>query len=447
MRDAGARRGASRYSEVRNSMKKSLLRAAMIACLPFCAMSMAVVANPALAADKADKSEGPKLSKSINKLMVDAKKAMDEKDYKTVVVKCEEAQKTADLTDYDKYLINRFLGVAYFSLGDRDKARANFIAVVKNPGTPVLDRQYLVGPAMSLAAEVNDNVTVIELGKSVIADGTTNPDVLGTLANAYHQTNDYPNAITYAQKGLDMAIQQGKTPQYGLYQILAYSYDKLKDRKNEVKAFEGMARDYGKAEDWGYLIDFSLEFLPAGNKSMREIAALDFYRLRMLVGASWSPSNYLEAADAANAIRSWGDARQVLEMGIDKGVINRTKVAPVLNKTISDSKKDEPILAQVEKTAKNSKDLANVAEAYYGYGRYADAVRAAQKAIEAGGPNAAEAKIVLAMSQIKQGDEATAKQTLANFQGDPALARAAELWNLYLARKYGKAAPAAPAAH
>jgi tetratricopeptide (TPR) repeat protein len=427
-------------------MKKSLLRAAMIACLPFCAMGLAVATSPALAADKA--AEGPKVSKSIGKLMTDAKKAMDEKDYKTVVVKCEEAQKAADLTDYDKYLINRFLGVAYFSLGDRDKARTNFVAVIKNPGTPATDRAYLIGPAMSLAAEVNDNAAVIELGKSAVADGTTNPDVLGTLASAYYQTNDYANAVIYAQKGMELASSQGKIPQYGLYQILAFSYDKAKNRVQEVKIFEAMARDYGKPDDWRYLLDFSLELLPAGNKQARQVAALDIYRLRMTVDAAWVPTNYLEAADAAQAIRSWGDARQVLQMGISKGVIDSKKVAPLLNQVNADAKKDEPALPQVEKIAKSGKDLVSVAEAYYGYQRYADAIRVAQRAVDAGGATVAEAKLVLAMSQVRQGDEAAAKQTLAGFQGDPALVRAADLWNIYLSRKYGAAAAAAaPAAH
>jgi len=85
-----------------------------------------------------------------------------------------------------------------------------------------------------------------------------------------------------------------------------------------------------------------------------------------------------------------------------------------------------------------------VAEAYFGYGRYADAIRAAQKAIELGGVGVPEAKLVLAMSQTKSGDEAGAKQTLASFQGDAALTRAAQLWTVYLSRRYG--ATAAPAA-
>jgi ADP-ribosylglycohydrolase len=204
-----------------------------------------------------------------------------------------------------------------------------------------------------------------------------------------------------------------------------------------------MARDYGKPEDWRYVLDFSLELLPTGNKSMRPIAALDIYRLRMIVPATWQAQNYAEAADAAHGLRVWGEKRALLETAIAKGVIDRSKVAKDLAQTIADAKKDEPILPTVEKSSKDSKSLASVAEAYYGYGRYDDAARAAQKAVEAGGPYAAEGKLILAMSQVKLGNEAAAKVTLTGFQGDPALSRVAELWNLYLNRRYGAAAPAA----
>lgn len=428
-------------------MKKSLMRAAMVACLPFCAIALTVATAPAQAADKA-KAENPnKISKSVVKSLTDCKKAVDGKDYATAIAKCTEAKNTPDTTDWDKYVTDRYLGVAYFGAGDRVKAGDAFYAVLKNPTCPDEDKENLTAPAMGLASDRNDYARVIDLGQMAIKGTITNPDVYGTLAAAYYSTNDTPNAILYANKGVDLAKSQNKIPQYGLYQILTFSYDKLKDRPNELKGFEYMARDYGKPDDWRYLLDLSLEFLPPGNKSMREIAALDMYRLRMVVDVPWQPANYLEAADAAHAARSWGDARAVLQMGIAKGVIDAKKVGPLLAQTNADAKKDEPTLPQVEKIAKDAKSLANVAEAYYGYGRYADAARAAQSAVVAGGPFAAEGKLVLAMSQVRLGNEAAAKQTLAGFQGDPAITRAAQLWSVYLDRRYGAAAPvAAPAA-
>ncbi len=423
-------------------MKKSFLRAAAIACLPYCAMGFALATIPAQAADKA---EAPKVSKAVSKFLVDCKKGVDTKDWKAAIAACEQAVAVPEATDYDKYLTERFLGVAYLNSGDRAKAGAAFVAVVKNPAAPQDDRDTLIAPAMSLASEANNTPLVIELGQLAVKNNINNPDVWNALAAAYYQNNDGPNAIAYAQKGIDAAVAKNTIPPYGLYQILAFTYDKTKDRANEVKAFELMARDYGKADDWRYLLDFSMETLPAGAKTSREIAALDIYRLRVVVNAAWAGQNYLEAEDAAHAIRSWGDSRQFLQLGTAAGALNQAKVAPVLAQINSDAKKDEPILPTVEKSAKNSKDMVNVAEAYFGYGRYADAIRTAQKAVDLGGVGVAEAKLVIAMSQIKSGDEAAAKQTLAGFQGDAALSRAAQLWNVYLARRYGAAAPA-PAA-
>jgi hypothetical protein len=441
MRDAGAARCfALQLGE--ESMSKSLLRAALIACLPFCAMAL-TVATPAQAADK-EKADAPKVSKSIAKPLGECQKALNAKDYPTAIAQCNDAKSKGDLTDYDSYLINRFLGVAYYQTNDRVKAGEAFVAVVKNPATPPEDRANLLGAAIQLASEANNGELVGELAKIAIDTKSTNPDIYAPIAQYYYSKNDTANTILYAQKGIDLATAEGKVPQYGLYQLLTFSYDKNKDRANEIKGLTMMARDYGKAEDWKYLLDFTLEFLPKGNKATAEIAALNIYRLRLLVGADWSSSNFLEAADAADAVKAFGDERTFLQMGIQKGVFNQAKVGPLVAKNNADAKKDEPVLPQIEKVAKDGKALTSVAEAYYGYARYADAARAAQNAIKAGGPYAPEAKLVLAMAQTRQGDEAGAKQTLTGFTGDAALVRVADLWMTYLNRR--PAAPAAPAA-
>ena len=63
-------------------MKKSLMRAAMVASLPFFAMALTVATSPAQAADKADT---PKVSKAVSKQLGDCKKAIDAKDYPTAM--------------------------------------------------------------------------------------------------------------------------------------------------------------------------------------------------------------------------------------------------------------------------------------------------------------------------------------------------------------------------
>jgi hypothetical protein len=423
-------------------MKKKFLRAALVACLPLCAMGLTVATVPAYAAEKA---ATPKVSSSINKFMVNAKKANDSKDWPTVISNCEDALKVSDLTDYDKYLIERFLGVAYFGVNNHAKAKESFMAVVRNPATPPEDRKYLITPATELAAEAKDDAGVIEMGKLAIQDNIVTADLLATLAVAYYQGGDLNNTIETAKKSIAAAATEGKLPQYGLYQVLAFSYDKQKNRVEELNTFKLMARDYGNPDDWRYAIDLSLEQLPGTNKSAREIAALDIYRLRMTVNAAWDPINYAEMADAAQSMRAYGDAQAALKAGLAAGKLTQAKVGALLNQVNADARKDEPSLPQVEKLAKTGKEVINVAEGYYGYGRYADAARVAEKALGMGGATQTQARLLLGMAQTKMGNEAAAAQTLANFSGDPALVSAASLWNIYLQRKNGKAPAAAPA--
>jgi hypothetical protein len=85
-----------------------------------------------------------------------------------------------------------------------------------------------------------------------------------------------------------------------------------------------------------------------------------------------------------------------------------------------------------------------VAEDYYGYGKYADTVRVAQRAIAKGGVKAAEAQLLLGIAQAQLGDNAAATQSLALVKGDPALERASHLWTIYTTRKSVQAV-AAPA--
>jgi hypothetical protein len=423
-------------------MKKSLMRAVMVACLPLCAMGVAVVTTPAVAAEKV---KTPSVSKSISTLISDAKKAGDKKDYQTIIAKCTEALAVPDLTDYDKYAIHRYLGIAYFNVNEHVKAKESLALVILNPATPPEDRKSLITAAVGLAAENNDSPLVIKLGQVAIEQNIASSEVLTTLAIAYYKVDDYPNTVATAQKGIDAAKAEGKLPQYNIYQVQAFSYDKLKDRATSLKVFELMARDYGNPDDWRNVIDLTLEQIALSPKgSMREIAALDLYRLRMTVNATWDAQNYLAMADAAGQLRSWGDAQQALKAGIAKGVLPQAKYGPALNQVNADAKKDEPSLPQLEKLLKNGKEVMNVAEAYYGYGSYADAARLAQKVMGMGGATATQARLLLAMSQAKMGDETAAAQTLANFSGDAALSKAAHLWNIYLQRTYGRtAAPAA----
>ncbi len=424
-------------------MKKSLLRAALLAFLPFCMIGSAVITAPAAAADK---PAAPKISKSIMKLVAAIEKANAAKDWATAIAKCNEALAIPDLTDYDKYILERFLGIAYLNLGDHASATTAVTAALMNPAIPPGDRTQLLRPALALQNEAGNYPKVLELGKIAIQDNSADDTVYGEMAAAAYNIKDLPTAGIYAQKSIDLATAAGKMPVYAVYQVLVICQDKAKDRKGTIKTLEMMANGYGQPDDWRSLLDFSMESLPAGNK---QAAALDFYRLRLTVGATSTGPDYLAMVDVAQFSHSPGDVQRAIKAAVASGALTSAKAAPFLNKADADARRDEAILAQAEATAAkgaSAKADVNVAEAYFGYGRYSDVVRVTQLAIGKGGDGVAQARLLLGMAQTMMGDETAAAQTLDSVSGDGALTRAAQLWKLYVTRKYGRTPATAPAA-
>ena len=423
-------------------MKTNFLRAGLAASFSLF-VAGALMAVPCHAADAA---KPPPISKALAKPLSEANKALNAKDYTTALAKLKEAQAVSDRTDYDNYIINYYLGVVYVNTNDHPDATTAFLAAAQSTTAP-LDQQHASAMhlAIQLENEAKNYAKIIELAQLAIKNNELDNNSTAILAFAYFNTNDYANAMSTAHKAIDLNNAAGKVPERGLYQVLMNSQVLTKDMPSAVKTLETMANIYGNPEDWGRLIDAIVNSLSTPTKSNRETAALYIYRLRLVTGAESAADDYLMMADLAMGQNSPGDALQALHTGINSGKLSPAKAAADLAKANARAKGDEAALPAAEalaaKKATADSDVS-VAEGYYGYGRYADAARVAQRAIAKGGPKLTRATLLLGISQARAGDPAAAA-TLAQVKGDPAFERAAELWTLYVTRKYGTAAPAA----
>jgi tetratricopeptide (TPR) repeat protein len=428
-------------------MKKNLVRAVLVASLSLFFAGAAFTATPAVAAAAKD-SNAPKLSKDVSKPMSEAQKAFTAKDWATTIAKVKVAQALPNLTDYDKYIINYFLALAYYNSGDKVSSTPYFVAAAESAAAPPEERATTLRIAIDLENQAKDFAKVITLGQQAADAGVLKGAVAAIVSFAYYSTGDYPNAKVFAQKSIDTDLADGKTPDRSAYQVLLMVQNRQKDAAGEIKTLEAMSTNYGDLEDWGYLLQFSIGYLPA-SKEYRAIAALYIYRLQMKVGAITAADDYTLMADLALGQRFPGEAQRVLQKGLDSGTLSQAKAAAALNKANAQAKADEATLPAADAAAAKSPSATgdvSVAEDYYGYGKYADAIRVAQRAIAKGGPKGGEATLLLGVAQAQLGDDAAATQNLALVKGDPALERAAKLWTLYAARKYGKPAAAAPAA-
>jgi hypothetical protein len=421
-------------------MTKKLVRAALVAGLAL------FVATTAYGADSK-----PKLSRSVNTILVEVSKSTTAKDWPTAIAKLKEAQAITDSTDYDKYIIETYLGVAYFNTGDMPATTAAFDAAASSPAIPADELEESVHKAMVMEYNASNYGKVIELSKLVLKPGQPFAERIATLAaSAYYLTNDYADAMTLAQKIIDTATAAGHLPDRGAYQIVFSSQNRQKNVPGETKTLEIMSNYYGESDDWSRLDDVALGTLSSPNKANRELAALYIYRLRLITGTETTGDDYLLMAELSLGLNSPGDAERALREGSAKGLTNPGKAAPLKAKADARSKGDEAALPAAEaaaaKSASGNEDVS-VAEGYFGYGHYADAERVARNATGKGGAKLLEAKLLLGAAQAMQ-NKPEAVQSLADVKGDSSLERAAQLWTIYATRKYGKAAaaPAAPAA-
>ncbi|MDE1986452.1 MAG: hypothetical protein KGJ28_07905 [Alphaproteobacteria bacterium] len=429
-------------------MTKRLVRAVLVASLSLFAAGTVLTATQAVAASSDSDKEAPKISKSISKQISAAQKALQAKDWATALASLKEAQGVSDLSDYDKYIINYFSGLAAYNSGDKVTAATAFLAAAESTAAPPDEHASALRIAMELQNEAQNYAKVIELGKLTEQTGPLEPTVAGIVASAYYNTKDYANAQKYAQESIDGNIKAGKMPDHTAYQIVLLSQNRQKDIPGETKTLETMAQNYGDADDWGNLLDISLGTLPASTKGFREISALYIYRLRTLVGATTGADDYTLSAQLALGLHDPGDAQRTLQQGLAKGVLSQAKAGALLQKANADARTDEPTLPAAEAAAaksKTGKEDVLVAEGYFGYGKYADAVRVAQRALPKGGRDAIQAQMLIGAAQACEGDNTTAAQSLAAVKGDPAMERVAYLWSLYATRKYGQPAAAAPA--
>lgn len=420
-------------------MKPNFLRAVALAGFSLLATAAFVAPTPAFAAEK---ENAPKVSRTVGKALADVKKMMDAKDWPGLIAKLKDVQSSAS-EDYDKYVVNTYLAIAYFQAGDHKSAADAFVAAAKIPNIPESDHEEAVHKALMLLSDIKDYAGVIDLAKTQIKpDAKLGDDILRLIGISYFYQNDYPNALAYGQKAVEQGSVGGKVPPREAYELILLSQGRMKDIAGQTKIVATMAGLYGQSDDWAHALDFTFASFQAKNKQANATAMFFLYRLRLVVKADTEADDYFLAASLAIDQNSPGDALKALNLAKASGKYNAKKCDPLFNRANQDAKKDQPALAQAEaisaKSPKGDPSLS-VAESYFGYGKYADAERVAQRAVDKGSSKQNEAYLLLGAAKVMLNKNAEATAILAKITSDP-YDKVANLWSLYANRKYGEAA-------
>jgi tetratricopeptide (TPR) repeat protein len=404
--------------------------------LGLAAVPVAAVLAPAVvqAAEKEKEQTNKVTTKAVAEPLKKAQEAMSKKQWDTALTEIKKAEAVEKKTPFEAYQIDEFLGYVLIQQKKFNEAAPVFERMINSgflPPEQVDDRTKTVA---QLYFQMKDYRKSAEWSKKWLDKHPGNEEMAVLLGQSYYLLNDYKNAAATMMNVVNNAEKAGQTPKENWLQIVLSSQFKQDNKEGIAEALKKMVRYYPKDEYWANLLDIYRR------KDTSDRISLGYYRLMNDVGVLKDKSDYVEMAQLAMDAGVPGEAQQIVEKGIQGGVLKsddkteQGRYDRLLNGAKKQSATDQASLPQLAKEAeKATQGQANVAlgQAYLSYGKYDDAIAALQNGIKKGGvTDADEAQISLGIAQLKKGQKDEARKSFKAVKDGSKWHDLAALWEI-----------------
>src|SRR5262245_41235970 len=166
---------------------------------------------------------GPKvkLTKKVDKPLGEAQKARDSKDWEGVLVKVAEADAVpVEKSEYDKYWMNEFKGIAHANLKQYGDAITELAAGYTSPCMPEDAKPQRASVLMQLSYQGKDYAKAVEFGKDAVRLNPTNLELINYVGNAYFQLDDNQNSRAMMADYINKMESRDQIPDEQSYRIL-----------------------------------------------------------------------------------------------------------------------------------------------------------------------------------------------------------------------------------
>ena len=411
--------------------KKAL--STLILCAAMTAAAGLLPSHGARAAEEKEK-EKKTVSKDLAKPLKAAQDALQQKKYQDAISKLKEAEGNPKKTPYDQHIINQLEGYAYARTNNYPEAAKAFEAELNDGYIDPNDVQSRVKALAQINYQLKNYDKAIEYGNRTIKGGFADEEMMTLVGQSYYLKGDWKGTQKFEDGLIDQQIKAGKTPKAEEVQLALSSCVKLNDMDCQTRELERMVAYDPKPEYWSNLLA-SLR----NTQGMSDRNTLQVFRLMNEVDALKEPSDYTEMAQLAIEQGSPGEAQQVLEKGLQKGIFTDKRLEDKNRRLLDSAKRaattDQAGLSKAESEANaaptGDKDVA-VGLAYLGYKQYDKSVDLINKGLTKGSVKSEpEARLLLGIAQLKAGHKDEAMKTFHAVKGDPNLERLANLWSLH----------------
>lgn len=259
-----------------------------------------------------------------------------------------------------------------------------------------------------------------------------NVDAMVFLGESRNAQGRAAEGVGLIQKAIATRVAAGQKPEEGWYRR-AVSLALDAKLPSAVPLSRDWVAAYPTAKTWHDTIRIY------ETRSGREnTALLDTMRLAYAVGALSGESDYYRFASALIAKGYPGEAKLAMEQGFASNSISKTSpiFAPLYASATTKSQGDRASLgasATAAKAAPDARKAMVVADAYYGYGDYAQAADLYRVALAKTGADKDITNLRLGMALARSGDKAGATAALNAVGGEQV--DIAKLWLTYLGTK------------
>jgi hypothetical protein len=401
----------------------------------FCLMAFMCCSaiSPAFSADKADKGDSQKISRTIAKEITAAQKAMQAQQWSEALKNLEAAETKSPLTTYDKKTIYEFKGICYVRLNNLKAGQTAYEAALATGGYPPEDLPKTYRLLFQLAATNQQPAKAIEYGKQASDAGAANDNDLMIMSQLYYQLKDCKNSAVWGDKSIAAFKKAGEPPKEVLYQLKLQCASDANETPAMIAALYDLVRLTNKTNYWNNLIRLERQ------DERDDHNTLMIYRLMYDTNSMQADTDFIEMAQLLGDAALPGEAQMVLEKAGTSGVLKdehkeRTNRLLASMKTRADTdKKGLPALeAEATKNPAGQLDV-KLGEVYFGTGDYQGAVTAITRGIGKGQiKQLDEAYVYLGRAQVALKNNAEAKKAFVQLKTVPNISqRVLKLWELY----------------
>lgn len=339
------------------------------------------------------------------------------------------AQAAARNTD-SRYVVAQ--AMLHIGVGTADEALQlqAIDAMIASGGAQQSEMRALYENQLRLALAAGDTAKAAQAQAQLDAMNPNDPSRFVRQAQVRIGANDFAGAIALYQQAIQATQAAGQPiPAEWRQQIAALAYQgRLPDAGRYFREWLQAAPNQNAWHD-----TLAIQAEAATSNALK----LDIYRLMRAAGAMVAERDFIQYAEAANEARTWGEVAAVLEDGLGRNLItaNAGYARERLQANSSRVTNDRPSLAGERTAALAGRDaqvVLRLADAYFGYGQYAEAAELYSAALERGA-DADLANTRLGAALALGGQRADAEAAFRAVRGPRR--ELAELWLFWLSQR------------